>query len=149
VQSAVGDRDRSEAGGLQTTAQQLGSSLGTALLGAIVITGLVTAFTNNVADNPRIAADVKQQVEVQLSAGASFVASEQVERAAQDAGVDTAPTGEIVSDYEDAQLSALKTAFLFAALLVLASFFATRNLPSRRFDELAQGEAERAPPASA
>ncbi len=30
VQSAVGDDDRSEAGGLQSTAQQLGSSLGTA-----------------------------------------------------------------------------------------------------------------------
>ena len=42
VQSAVEDRDRSEAGGLQFTAQQLGSSLGTALLGAIVISGLIT-----------------------------------------------------------------------------------------------------------
>ena len=45
VQSAVEDRDRSEAGGLQNTAQQLGSSLGTALLGAIVISGLIAAFT--------------------------------------------------------------------------------------------------------
>ena len=53
VQSAVGDDDRSEAGGLQNTAQQLGSSLGTALLGAIVITGLIAAFTANVADDPR------------------------------------------------------------------------------------------------
>jgi predicted MFS family arabinose efflux permease len=35
VQSAVGDDDRSEAGGLQSTSQQLGSSLGTALLGAM------------------------------------------------------------------------------------------------------------------
>ena len=43
VQSAVGDEQRSEAGGLQNTAQQLGSSLGTALLGAIVITGLIAA----------------------------------------------------------------------------------------------------------
>ena len=34
-------RDRSEAGGIQNTAQQLGSSLGTALLGAVVITGLI------------------------------------------------------------------------------------------------------------
>ena len=34
VQSSIGDADRSEAGGLQNTAQQLGSSLGTALLGA-------------------------------------------------------------------------------------------------------------------
>ena len=31
VQSAVGDDERSEAGGLQYTAQQLGASLGTAL----------------------------------------------------------------------------------------------------------------------
>ena len=54
VQSAVGDDDRSEAGGLQNTAQQLGSSLGTALLGAIVITGLLTAFSANIADDPQI-----------------------------------------------------------------------------------------------
>ena len=45
VQSAVGDADRSEAGGLQSTAQQLGSSLGTAFLGAIVITGAVLWLT--------------------------------------------------------------------------------------------------------
>lgn len=148
VQSAVGDADRSEAGGIQTTAQQLGSSLGTALLGAIVITGLITAFTGNVADNPKIAADVRQQVEVQLSAGASFVAADQVEATAQQAGVDEATTAELVTEYEDAQVKALKTAFLVAALLVLASFFATRNLPSRRFDELAAAD-ERAPPAPA
>jgi len=148
VQSAVGDADRSEAGGLQTTAQQLGSSLGTALLGAIVITGLVTAFGNSVEDNPRIAAEVKQEVEIRMSAGASFVPADQVEAVAQQEGIDEATTTELVSHYEDAQLSALKTAFLFAALLVLASFFATRNLPSRRFDELASTD-ERAPPAPA
>ena len=136
VQSAVGDNDRSEAGGLQTTAQQLGSSLGTALLGAIVITGLVTAFTGNIADNPKIGPQVERRVEVQLSAGSSFVAAEQVEATARDAGLDAATTGELVGEYEDAQITALKTAFLVAALLVLASFFATRNLPSRRFDEL-------------
>lgn len=38
----MGDRDRSEAGGLQYTAQQLGSSLGTALIGAVVIAALIT-----------------------------------------------------------------------------------------------------------
>src|SRR6185503_20726984 len=55
VQSAVGDADRSEAGGLQNTAQQLGSSLGTAFLGAVVLTGLLASFSANVASNPRIA----------------------------------------------------------------------------------------------
>jgi len=56
--------------------------------------------------------------------------------AARRAGLDRATTAALVESYEEAQLEALKTAFLFAALLVIASFFATGNLPARRFDEL-------------
>ncbi len=56
VQSSVGDDDRSEAGGIQNTALQLGSSLGTAVLGAIVITGLLSSFSTNVQKNPDISA---------------------------------------------------------------------------------------------
>ena len=132
VQSAIGDEQRSEAGGLQNTAQQLGSSLGTALLGAIVITGLATAFTGNIADDPQVSAKVEQQVEVQLSAGGSFVASAQVREAAEAAQVPAAEADSLVSHYEDAQLEALKLAFLVAAGLVLASFWSTRRLPSER-----------------
>ena len=136
VQSAVGDADRSEAGGLQSTAQQLGSSLGTAFLGAIVITGLIAAFTANVASDARISNDVSEQLEVQLSAGGSFVSSDEVRAGAEAAGVDAATADALVENYEDAQLKALKTAFLFAAFLTLASFWTTRRLPEQRFDEL-------------
>jgi EmrB/QacA subfamily drug resistance transporter len=139
VQSAVGDDDRSEAGGLQSTAQQLGSSLGTALLGALVISGLVTAFTSNVAEDARISADVNKQLEVRLSSGGSFVAADEVRAGAEAAGLDTATADALVENYEDAQLKALKTAFLFAAFLSLASFWSTRRLPDRRFDELEAG----------
>jgi EmrB/QacA subfamily drug resistance transporter len=147
VQSAVGDEERSEAGGLQNTAAQLGSSLGTALLGAIVISGLIFAFTANVASNPRVSADVHEQVEVRVAAGASFVESAQVEAAAKEAGVPPATATALVDDYENAQITALKTAFLCAALLVLASFFATRGLPTKRFDVVsaAAGSASAAP----
>jgi MFS family permease len=146
VQSAVGDSDRSEAGGLQNTAQQLGSSLGTAILGAIVITGLITAFTANVEANPKISSDVQAQVEVRASAGASFVAADEVRAAAQREGLDPATTNALVADYEDAQLEALKIAFLAAAFLIVASFFFTGNLPTRRFDEL---QADTGPPVAA
>ena len=132
VQSAIGDEQRSEAGGLQNTAQQLGSSLGTALLGAIVITGLITAFTGNIADDPQISDRVEQQVEVQLSAGGSFVASDAVREAAAAERVPRRATEALVSHYEDAQLEALKLAFLVAALLVLASLWSTRRLPTER-----------------
>jgi EmrB/QacA subfamily drug resistance transporter len=144
VQSAVGDEDRSEAGGLQNTAQQLGSSLGTAFLGAIVITGLIGAFSTNIATDPRISDEVEQQVQLRIGAGASFVAADEVEAGAEEAGLDEASTAALVSGYEDAQLKALKTAFLCAGLLVLGAFFATRRLPTKRFDEL-QAEAEASP----
>jgi Major Facilitator Superfamily len=136
VQSSVGDRDRSEAGGLQNTAQQLGSSLGTALLGATVITGLVAAFSDNVESDARISADVREQVQVRLSAGGSFVASDDVRSAATEAGLNGETTEALVENYEDAQLDALRIAFLLAALIVLTSFWPTRRLPTRRFDEL-------------
>jgi Na+/melibiose symporter-like transporter len=145
VQSAVGDPDRSEAGGLQYTAQQLGSSLGTALLGAVVITGLIGAFSANVAADPRIPPEVKEQVEVRLGGGVSFVASEDVRAGASEAGVAPETEDAIVEGYEDAQLDALKTALLFAALIILASFLATRRLPTRRFDQLASGTDPPAP----
>jgi EmrB/QacA subfamily drug resistance transporter len=132
VQSAIGDEQRSEAGGLQNTAQQLGSSLGTALLGAIVITGLATAFTGNIADDPQVSDRVEQQVEVKLSAGGSFVASDEVRKAAEAERLPPRTTDALVSHYEDAQLEALKLAFLVAALLVLASFWSTRRLPAER-----------------
>jgi len=131
AQSAVGDSDRSEAGGLQYTAQQLGSSLGTAVLGAIVITGLLAAFQANVADNPEISQETKSAVEQQLSSGGSFVASAQVESAAAKAGVSEEEAGVLVSDYEDAQLQSLKLALLVAGLLTIPSFWSARNLPDR------------------
>src|SRR4029077_13515396 len=127
VQSAVGDTDRSEAGGLQATAQQLGSSLGTALLGAIVISGLISAFASNIVDDPRISNEVSDRVQVQLSAGGSFVASEEVRAGATAAGVGPKTVDALVENYEDAQLEALKKAFLFAALLVIVSFWSTRR----------------------
>ena len=129
VQSSVGDGDRSEAGGLQNTAMQLGSSLGTALLGAVVITGLLAAFSTSVAEDPDIPDPVKERVEVSLSSGGSFVASDQVREGAEKAGISESTTDVLIDDYEQSQLQALKTALLFAAFLTLLSYPATRNLP--------------------
>jgi Na+/melibiose symporter-like transporter len=142
VQSAVTDDDRSEAGGLQYTAQQLGAALGTALIGAVLITGLLTAFSSNVADDPAISADVRNQVGVRLEGQVSFVDSEQVRAAATEAGLDATTTDAVVDSYSDAQLRALKTALLAAGFIVVAAFFSTGSLPTRPFDEMVDAEDE-------
>ena len=139
AQSSVTDSDRSEAGGLQNTAQQLGSSLGTALLGAVVITGLITAFTSNIASDPRVSAEAQQQVETTIASGVSFISADEVQTAATDAGAEPEEVDALVEGYEDAQLNALKTAFLFAGFIVVASFWGARRIPAERLVESRAG----------
>jgi len=132
VQSSVGDADRSQAGGLQNTAQQLGSSIGTALIGSILIGALATSFSTKVENNPQISATVKQQTGVRLEAGIQFVSTDQVRTGLEQAGVPPAETDQLVTAYSEAQLSGLKVAILVAGGIVLASFAFTRHLPAER-----------------
>jgi EmrB/QacA subfamily drug resistance transporter len=129
VQSSVDASGRGEAGGLQYTGQQLGSSLGVALIGAIVIAGLAGTFVSKVESDERISAEVAAQVSTAVGTGGDFVSSSQVEAAAQAAGLDAATTQAIVDDYEQAQLRALKAGLLAAALIAFGSLAFTVNLP--------------------
>ena len=129
VQSSVDASGRGEAGGLQFTGQQLGSSLGVALLGAIVLSGLTTNFISNISDDERISSAVSEQVGVAAGSGIDFVSADQIEAAAREAGLDEPTTDALVGDYESAQLQALKTGLLAAAFLALLSLAFTRDLP--------------------
>jgi Na+/melibiose symporter-like transporter len=51
--SAVSDERSAEVGGVQNTATNLGASLGTALIGSILIASLTTAFITGIQNNPR------------------------------------------------------------------------------------------------
>ncbi|NUS50913.1 MAG: MFS transporter [Nocardioidaceae bacterium] len=129
VQSSVDTSGRGEAGGLQYTGQQLGSSIGVALLGAIVLSGLTSSFVSHVSDDERISSEVADQVGVAVGSGIDFVSADQIEAAARKAGLDAPTTEAIVDDYESAQLQALKAGLLAAAFLALASLAFTRDLP--------------------
>jgi Na+/melibiose symporter-like transporter len=135
VQTGIREEDRSEVGGLQFTAQQLGAALGTALIGAVLITGLIGAFSTNVNANPQVSQDARDQVGIALQGKVSFVTSDQVAAGAADAGLSSEEADAVVSDYEDAQLRALKTALLAAGFVVLAAFMGTRGLPRRPLGE--------------
>jgi EmrB/QacA subfamily drug resistance transporter len=130
VQSSVDASGRSEAGGLQYTAQQLGASLGVALVGAIVLSGLVSNFLTRIEDDPAVPDAVTEQAELAVSSGVSFVTADQVRTNATDAGVDPAVVDELVTSYEEAQLFALKAGLFAAAILAVGALAGTRKLPS-------------------
>ena len=140
VQSSVEESGRSEAGGLQYTGQQLGSSLGVALIGAIVLMGLTGAFVSMVQNDPRISTEIAAQVGVAAGSNTNFVSSSEISTAATEAGLDAQTTAALVEDYEAAQLRSLKAGLLAAALLALGSLAFTRELPHRRPDRRAPRE---------
>ena len=131
VQSSVDASGRGEAGGLQYTGQQLGSSLGVALIGAIVLSGLTATFVRTVENDERIDPGVAAEVSVAAGTGVDFVDADQIGVLAQDAGLDQATTAAIVDDYEAAQLQALKAGLLAAAALAFISLASTGGLPRR------------------
>ena len=112
-----------------------------------MISGLICAFIDNVAAEPEHLR--RRQAAGRGPASAPAAASSPPTRSRQrptELGVDEASTDALVEDYEDAQLNALKTAFLFAALLTLGALLASAKLPTQRFDELQSGPD---PPAAA
>jgi MFS family permease len=134
VQSSVGPSERSEAGGVQNTAQQFGSALGVALMGAIVIGGLASTFLGKVADDPALSQQTKDTTTVSLEAGVPFVPASELHAAATKAGVPPAEVDALVSSYSDAELEALKAGLLVAAFITVGAFCVTRRLPVRAMD---------------
>jgi EmrB/QacA subfamily drug resistance transporter len=132
VQSSVEASGRSEAGGLQYTSQQLGSSLGVALIGAIVIAGLTSNFIDNVEDDPRVNDEVAAQVSVAVGDGVDFITVEQAAEALEGTSLDSATAAAVVEDYASAQLQALRAGLLVAAIIALLSLLFTGRLPSGR-----------------
>ena len=131
VQSSVDEAGRSEAGGLQWTAQQFGGALGTALIGAVVIGGLASALGSLVAQDPAVSDEVEAQVGVALESGVAFVPIDQVRSAVDAAGVPPAEADALVAAYGQAQLQGLRIGLLLAGLIVVGAMFLTSGLPDR------------------
>jgi MFS family permease len=129
IMSSVDETRASEAGGLQGTAQNIGASLGTALIGAVLLTSLTAGFHEKIDANPAISQQTKQQVVAKTPDGVPVVSDPELRKVLDQAGVSQAETNAISTDYADAQLRALKTSLLVASLMVLVALFASRRLP--------------------
>jgi EmrB/QacA subfamily drug resistance transporter len=131
IMSAVDPDKINEAGGLQGTAQNLGASLGTALIGSVLIAALTSGFVERVEQNPAVPASVRERVAQVAEAGIPVARVEDVEQAALDAGLAPEQAGAIADDYGDAQLQGLKRAVGAVAMFALLSLWFTRRLPGR------------------
>jgi MFS family permease len=139
VMSSVGESRSSEAGGVQGAAQNLGQSLGTALIGAVLLTGLTVGFHDRVLADPSIPAAAQQQIVSASEEGVPMVSQEQFKAAVEQAGVSVAQADALTAYYNESQIEALKRALLLACGFVLVGLWFARDLPG---EALAKDEGE-------
>lgn len=130
--SAVPDEQSGEVGGLQNTLTNLGASVGTALAGAVLISGLTASFLAGVQDNPDIPPDLASQAQVELAGGIPFIANDELSEALTEAGITGVTADAILEENEESRIAGLRVALAVLALLALLALFLTNGIPRRQ-----------------
>lgn len=126
--SSVGESQSSEVGGLQGVFQNLGSSLGTALIGSVLIGALATSFTTAVATS-ELPDETRAVVSAATEGGVAIVPAASVEDLAKQAGLSEADAEELTSIYAKSQVESLRVAFVALIVIALLSLFFSRGIP--------------------
>jgi len=139
IMSSAPPEESNEAGGLQGTAQNLGASLGTALIGAILLTSLTNSFVSRIEQNPALPKNVSTTISQEAAKGIDIVTVEQVRQGARDAGLPPRQADAVAEDYGNAQIDGLKVAMLGVAILAFLGLWFTRRLPAKPLGQATAG----------
>jgi hypothetical protein len=129
--SAVPDDESPEVGGVQNTMTNLGASLGTALAGSLMIASLTAAFLTNIQQSAAIPAEAKEQAQVELAGGVSFVSDADLEAVLDEVGATSAATDAALAANADARIAGLRSALAILAVLALLALFLAQAIPTR------------------
>jgi MFS family permease len=129
IMSSVDPSKTSETGGLQGTALNLGASIGTALIGAVLIVGLINGFNSELAENPDVSPQARQTISANTEQGIDIIPVAQAKQRALRHGLSEQEASAIAGAYGDAQLGALRQSLGAVAFIALLSLWFTRRLP--------------------
>jgi EmrB/QacA subfamily drug resistance transporter len=133
ILSSVDVERASEAGGVNSTASQLGISLGTAVAGTVMLLALTSFFTELSEDSTVLSAPVKEQVADALDEDARFLTNTELRELVADAPEDTAD--EIVRINTEARPDALRVTLMGPLAASLLGLVVSTRLPGERLGE--------------
>jgi MFS family permease len=128
--SAVPDERAADVGGLQNTATNLGASLGTALVGSVLIATLTSSALSGLESNPQVPASVTQQATTKLAAGVPWLSDTQLKQALGRAGVPADQAAAIIEVNDKARLDALRTGFALIAVIAVVALLVSDRIPT-------------------
>jgi MFS family permease len=130
VQSSVPEDDQGALSGLSRSVSNLGSSMGTAVAGAVLLSALISGVTSLTEDSTVLNDAQKEQISVALEGSISAMSDEQVEEQLQ--GQPQEIVDEVVRINADARDRALGLALIAVAIIGLVGLLAAMLLPPDR-----------------
>jgi MFS family permease len=128
--SIVSPERTSEAAALMSTSQNLGMSLGTALLGAMLLAGLAVSAVVMIEESTVLPDALKAEVIASVEEGVEFMSDEQLNDVLQGAPPDIA--AEILRINEAARIKGIRTALWAAVIAAVLGLIPAYFLPKRR-----------------
>jgi hypothetical protein len=128
--SAVPDDQSAEVGGLQNTVTNFGASLGTALVGAVLISSLTTGLASGIEASGSIPPDLKAKASTELAGGVPFVSDTDLKAALAKADVPAPVADEVVKANSTARVAALRSSLWVVALFGTGALFLTGLVPT-------------------
>jgi MFS family permease len=129
IMSAVPPKQTAEASGVTSTLETLGSSVGTAIVGTVLVFSLTAGIQRMVSQSTVYPDSVKTKISQSLQSNVEVVSSDVVASKIPDGNKYKSETVRI---YDQARQNAFTITMLFMAFLALATYITSRNLPPQR-----------------
>ena len=127
VMASVKAEDTAEASGVTSTLETLGSSVGTAIIGSILVVSLTTGITMMVNDSQVLPPEVKAEITNNMQASVEVVSTEVLSDAIPEGSI---YEEEVIRIYDEARQNAFAITLLFMAFTSLVSFVFAKGLPA-------------------
>ncbi len=122
-----------DVGSLRGTANNLAASVGTAVMGTLMVAVLSAGVMSSLTASPVITPDLKQQVDLD---SINFLSNVRLEERLKSTTATPDQIAEAIRINEEARLRALKIAFFALGSLALLAIFPSRRLPDYRPGEV-------------
>jgi MFS family permease len=135
ILSSVSDDDTTATSGLNATFEQLGNSIGVALVGAMMLGTLIAGLQQRVVDSPRIPEESKPAVITALESSVQLVSDSQLQQGLNQATVTDELRERITVAYRTERIHAFRGGMVFLIFTALVGLVLTTGLPNRKLVE--------------
>jgi MFS family permease len=129
--SSVDEKDTPETSGLNGTFEQLGNSIGVALVGTIMLSTLLIGLQMSIEESTEIPEEYKPELLAAVESSVELVSDTQLQSTLEASGADAAMQAELMDIYAQSRTKAFKIGIIFLIFLAMVGLVSTVGLSNR------------------